>query len=385
MSHFRSLTFIFLLFFAAPIKAEELGRVLDQTDFYFLIDADSGAILLSKNADKRIAPSSMTKLMTAYVVFKQIKNGYVELASECFVGKDAWRKTGSSMFLNYGDVVSVDHLLQGLLVVSGNDAAVALAESTAGGADKFVALMNKTAQEIGLKNSHFSNPHGLNQRDHYMTLRDLATLASRLYKDFPQYSHYFGIQEFTYQNITQRNRNPLIRTHYDGIVGGKTGYTNDGGYGVVGVVKRNHRRLIGVINKTRSPRQRTRAITELLNYGFQSYKKLILFQDDQTITKLPTWLGTKSRIEAITKKQIAINIPRSLPLSEVKVSIKYKTPIYAPIKANEKIADLIVEIRGYKKASYPLFAKEKVKKAGRIRRVSQIMIYKIHNFLNKIF
>jgi D-alanyl-D-alanine carboxypeptidase (penicillin-binding protein 5/6) len=213
------------------------------------MDIDNKEILLSRNSDERIAPSSMTKLMTAYVVFDQIKKGIVQLDNRCMIGKDAWRKSGSSMFLNYGDVVSIDSLVKGLLAVSGNDASIALAESTAGGLNNFVALMNSKAKELGLKNSHFRNPHGLSEPDHYMSIRDLATLAIRLHQDFPQYSHYFGIPEFTYRNITQRNRNPLIRENYDGIVGGKTGHTNEGGYGVIGIVKRNHRHLIAVMNK----------------------------------------------------------------------------------------------------------------------------------------
>ncbi len=373
-----------LLFFALPAKAAELTSALREAQFYFLIDADTKEVLLSKNADARIPPSSMTKIMTAYVVFDQIQKGKISLNSQCLIGKDAWRKSGSSMFLNYGDVVSIDALLQGLLAVSGNDASIALAESTAGGLNNFVALMNVKAKELELKNSHFRNPHGLNEPNHYMSIRDLATLAIRLHQDFPQYSHYFGIPEFTYRNITQRNRNPLIRENYDGIVSGKTGHTNEGGYGVIGIVKRNHRNLIAVMNKGRTPRQRTEIITDLLDYGFQHYKKLILFEKNQIVAQLPIWLGTKSKIDVITSEKITFTIPKEYSLDEVRVSVKYKSPLYAPIKIDTKVADLVIEIKGYKNFSYPLFAKEEIDKAGRLKRIGQILLYKIRNFYNNI-
>lgn len=383
MRYFQ-LFFLIFLNISSPAKSEAISKYLQEAQFYFLIDADTKEVLLSKNADAQIAPSSMTKLMTAYVVFDQIQKGSISLDSRCIIGRDAWHKSGTTMFLNYGDVVSIDQLLKGLLVVSGNDAAIALAESSAGGINNFVDLMNLKAKQIGMKNSQFRNPHGLNEKGHYMSIRDLATLATRLYQDFPQYSHYFGIPEFTYRNITQRNRNPLIREQYDGIVGGKTGYTGDGGYGITAMVKRNHRRLIAVVNKAKTPKQRSRIITDLLDYGFNSYKKLIIFEKDSVVAELPTWLGERSKAEAVINQQIAFNIPRERPIDAIRVSVKYKKPLYAPIKHGEKIGDLIVNVKGYKTFSYPVFAKEKIDKAGQIRRIAQIIKYKVSDFYNKI-
>lgn len=382
---FKNFLILFFLLFAAEVRAEDIGKNLRDAQFYFLIDADTKEVLLSRNADIPIPPSSMTKLMTAYVVFDQIQKGRISFDNQCLIGKDAWRKSGSSMFLNYGDVVSIEDLVKGLLVVSGNDAAIALAETTAGGTDNFVALMNMKAKEIGLKNSHFRNPHGLNESGHYMSLRDLATLAIRLYQDFPQYSHYFGIPEFTYRNITQLNRNPLIKGNYEGVVGGKTGHTNEGGYGVIGIVKRDHRRLIAVVNKAKTPKQRSAMVVDLMNYGFENYKKIVLFEKNQDIAQLKTWLGKKSKVTVVTSQQIAINIPRDKLLDEVKITVKYKEPIYAPIVSGNKIASLIVEIKGYKTYEYSLFAKEKIDKVGYLRKMNQVLRYKIGNFLNKIF
>ena len=353
---------------------------LQEAQYYYLVDPDNKEVLLSKNSDVRIPPSSMTKLMTAYVVFDQIKKGHLSLDKECLIGKDAWRKSGSSMFLNYGDVVSIDQLLQGLLAVSGNDAAIALAESVGNGFDNFITMMNIQAKELGLTNSHFKNPHGLNQEGHYMSIKDLATLTTKLYQNFPEYSYYLGIEEFTYQNVTQKNRNPLIKASYDGILGGKTGHTDEGGYGVVGAVKRDNRRLIAVVNKAPTPKKRAAIVTGLLDYGFNQYKKLNLFEQDQTIESLDIWLGNKSEIDAITNQEIAINIPREIPLENVIVKVKYKTPLYAPIPQGTQVATLSVEVKDYKTFEFPLSARERISRAGYFSRINQVLRYKMVNF-----
>ncbi len=352
-------------------------RVLQEAQFYFLLDADTKEVLLAKNPDVRIPPSSMTKVMTAYVVFDQIKKGHINFNNQCMIGKDAWRKSGSSMFLNYGDVVTVDELLQGLLAVSGNDAAIALAETTAGGINNFVALMNQKAKELGLNNSHFKNPHGLYEDGHYMSVRDLATLTARIYDDFPQYSYYLGIQEFTYRNITQHNRNPLIKGKYDGILGGKTGHTDAGGYGVLAVVKRDDRKLIAVVNKVLTPKKRASYIKELMDYGFEDYNKLTLFVKDQNVVQIPTWLGSEDNVEAVTESDVAFNIPRTKSLDSVVATVKFDSPRYAPIAKGSRIGTLLVEVQGYKNFEYPLFAKESVDKAGYLKRIKQILGYKM--------
>lgn len=376
---------IFFLLCASNLRAQEDGqdKKISDSSYYFLIDADTKEVLLAKNADARIPPSSMTKIMTAYVVFDQIAKGRLTLDNQCVIGKNAWRKSGSSMFLNYGDVVTVENLLKGLLAVSGNDASIALADVTSGSVKNFVELMNLKAREIGLKDSNFKNPHGLNEDGHYMSLRDLATVAMRLYKDFPQYSNYFGIEEFTYRNITQHNRNPLIKHNYDGVVGGKTGHTNEGGYGVIGIVKRDHRRLIAVVNKARTPAQRERIITALMDYGFNSYKKLVLFQKDESVTQLRTWLGRDSKLDIAPNQEIAVNIMRTQSLESLNVSVKYKGPIYAPVAKGARVATLVVDVKGYRTFEYPLFAKEKIDKVGFLRRVYRVLRYKIAAVLDR--
>ena len=378
------LAIIVIVSCANPIQAkEEFAPNLNDAQFYFLIDADSKEILLSKNADTRMAPSSMTKLMTALVVFDQVKKGKISLNNQCLIGKDAWRKSGSSMFLNYGDVVSIDDLIKGLLAVSANDASIALAQSVGGGVENFASLMNLKAFELGMKNSHFTNPHGLHEPNHYSSLRDLANLVIHLYEQYPEFASYFSIPEFTYQNITQRNRNPLIKSNYEGIIVGKTGHTNEGGYGVVEFVRRNNRSLVAVVNKMKTPKQRANVITEMMDYGFFGYKKLELFKQNQDVLDLNIWLGNQEKVTAIPKEDIAINIPRYLELKDITVNVKYSDPIYAPIKKDSKIASLQIEIKGSKKYEFDLFAKEPVEKVGYIRKASTIAKYKLKKFFNK--
>ena len=386
MKKYSFTTFLFLfsfVFATLPSYAQSDINSIKANDFYFLIDHDTQEILLSKNADTRLAPSSMTKIMTAYVVFDQIRQGRVNLDNECIIGKDAFKKRGSSMFLNYGDIVSIDNLLKGLLAVSGNDASIALAQSVGGSIDNFVALMNFKARELGLKNSNFKNPHGLNEDGHYMSLRDLATLISHVYQDFPEFEPYLSVHEFTYHNITQPNSNPLLKTHYDGIVGGKTGYTNDGGYGVVASVKRGNRRLIAVVNKSRTSKQRTHLITQLFDYGFENYKKITLFEKDQTVTKLNTWMGNKNKVEIASNQEISFNIPKEINADAIKVKVDYETPIYAPIVKGTKVATLKIEIKDYKTLQYSLFAKENVQKAKFLNKVKQKLSYKLSIFYKK--
>lgn len=369
--------------FSASFSTQDFP-VIARADYYFLMDPDTQEILLQKNADIRLAPSSMTKIMTAYVLFDQISQGRLNLNNQCLIGNEARKKRGSSMFLNYGDVVSVEDLIKGLLAVSGNDASIALAESAAGSVEKFVVLMNLKAKEIGLKNSHFQNPHGLNEDGHYMSLRDLGTLISHIYKDFPQFAPYLSIKEFTYRSITQSNHNPLLEKNYDGVVGGKTGYTGDGAYGVVASVKRNNRRLVAVVNKVKTPKLRATLITELFDYGFDEYKKLTLFKKDQPVGKLKMWMGNKSEVEVAPNQEISFNVPAEKQLENIKVKINYLGPIYAPVAKGAKIATMKIEIKNYKTLEYSLFAKENVDKSGLFRRMSQVLRYKLRSFLKHI-
>ncbi len=364
--------------FPGPIdKKIKNIEYLMQNSYFLLMDYQGKETLISKNENERMAPSSMTKIMTAFVLFDNLKKGKIKLENQCVIGTDAWRKRGSSMFLNYGDIVLIEDLLKGLLVVSGNDAAIAIAEAVGGGYDNFITLMNEKAKEIGLTNSHFTNPHGLNEPEHYMTLKDLAILMARIYQDFPEYVHYLALEDFTYRNITQKNRNPLIKESYEGLIGGKTGHTNDGGYGIVGAVKRNNRILVGVVNKASNPQIRTKLINAIFDYGFEDYKKLELFSKNKEISNLKIWLGKYDNVGAVSKEDIAINVPMDIDLKDILVKIEYSGPIYAPVQKGERIANLVIEVKNYKKFEYPLFASSTVNKVHYIRKITQILKYKI--------
>ncbi len=353
-------------------------------NYLLLMDKDSREILLSKNSDTRMAPSSMTKLMTAYVVFDQIKQGNVSLNNYCVIGKDAWRKRGSTMFLNYGDVVSISDLVKGLLTVSGNDASIALAQAVGKDYDNFISLMNLKAKELGMNNSKFQNPHGLNEDGHYMSLNDLATLISRIHDDFPEFAPFLRMRKFTYGDITQYNSNPLVKHRYKGVVAGKTGHTNDGGYGITASVTRGNRTLIGIVNKARTYRKRNKMITQLFDFGFDKFHKIELFKKDQEITRLKTWIGEKDSVVVRTNQDIAFNIPKNVNIDDVKVTVDYNGPVQTPIQEGKKIATLKVQIKDYKTLNYSLFAAENVQKAKFFTSLSHKIAYKTKLFLAKI-
>ena len=381
----KFLTAIFILIGSKSSLALDLGskyEKLNNIDYFLLIDRDSGEVLLEKNSLERIAPSSMTKLMTAYVVFDEIKKGRIKLNNQCLIGRDAWRKTGSSMFLNYGDIVSIDELIGGLIVVSGNDSAIALAQSISGSIKSFARLMNETAERIGLKNSHFKNPHGLNEDGHYMTLADLAIVTTRIAKDFPEFMHYFSTKEFSYRGITQKNRNPLIKNNYYGATGMKTGYTSEGGYGIVGSATRGNRNLIAITNNALSAKQREEAITELLDYGFENFEKIVFFSQDEVISKANVWLGQQNQVDLVSNYEVAISIPIDQNINDVSFEATYKDPIYAPIEKGQRIGELIIKMDDEIARRIPLYAKESVGKASYLSRMWRVFKYKVDNIIS---
>ncbi len=364
-------------------KFFEQEKLFEEDNYYLLYDPDLDEVLIGNNHHQRIAPSSMTKLMTAYVVFSQLASKFIQLDDYCLIGKDAWNKNGSTMFLDYGDVVQISDLLKGLLVMSGNDASIALAQTTvAGGYDSFINSMNAKAVELGMYNTNFRNPHGLNEEGHYSTLMDLAILTKRLYQDFPQYMEFLQIEEFEYSGIYQKNRNPLIKHHYDGIIGGKTGYTSQGGYGVATIVKRNYRKLIAVVNNMANPQEREEAISKLLDFGFNNFKKIYFFKKGDILTDLDIWLGEKQKISAIIDRDIIINIPYKINSQDIEVEVKYLKPLIAPIATDQKIADLYIKIKDYDSFHYNIYANQDVKKVGLLPKVKLILNQKRLDFVS---
>ena len=333
-----------------------------------VMDFKSGEVLFEKNADERMTPSSMSKIMTAYLTFKALKEGRIQLDSKFPVSQRAWRIQGSKMFVMVGTQVSVEDLLRGMIVQSGNDACVVLAEGLAGSEEAFADLANKEAQRMGLTGSHFDNASGWPDPQHYMTARDLAILSRHLIMDFPEDYKYFSEIDFTYGTnekgvpIKQGNRNPLLykNLNVDGI---KTGHTEDAGYGVTISAVRNGQRIIMVLNGMASMKARSEESERLLEWAFREWGTYALFKAGDVVDKADVWLGTKPTVQLVTPKDIDITIPRRLR-PQMKVAAVYDAPIAAPVAKGQEIGNLVITLPGRDPLQVPLVADASADKLG---------------------
>ena len=341
-----------------------------------LFDQETKTIIFEKNADDLMSPSSMSKIMTIYLLFKKIKEGDVNLDDEFQVSKKAWKKGGSRMFLNLNSLVTVEDLIRGIIVQSGNDACIVLAEGISGSEEEFVNEMNLLAEEIGLKDSTFKNSTGWPDPDHLMTTRDLLTLAKRTIQDFPEYYHYYSEREFEYNKIKQLNRNPLIFSDLNGD-GLKTGHTSLGGYGLVASVEKNNRRLILILHGLNSNKQRRKESERLIKLGFNQFKNINVINMNTVIDDIPVWGGKEKIIGIYSKEKINITVPKRLK-KNLKYSIKYKTPIIAPIKKDQKVAEFIIKKKNNEiLKKYDLFSDKEVPKLNFFGKVFQNLKYLI--------
>jgi D-alanyl-D-alanine carboxypeptidase (penicillin-binding protein 5/6) len=342
------------------LPAATPGAPLLAAKSYLLYDYTSGQVLVSQNGDARMEPASLTKLMTAYLTFDALKHGTISAGQELTVPAAAVRNTGgeSRMLLKAGQTVTVDELLRGLIVQSGNDAAITLADYIAGSEAGFVDLMNKEAQRLGMKNTRFSNAVGLPDAQHYSSARDLALLAAAVVRDYPQYYELFALREYTYNNITQANRNRLlwIDPYADGI---KTGHTETAGYCLVGSAKRDSRRLISVLLGASSDSLRATESQKLLNFGFQHFDAVRLYQKDQPVTALRIWKGTDSEVEVGFRRDLYLTIPKG-KLSQLKATVETRKPLLAPVSGGQQLGTLKLALAGKPYAEYPLVALEPV-------------------------
>lgn len=364
-------------FFIIPFLATALSHnaCAFETDaeYAILMDYDTDSVLFEKKADEKMHPSSMTKLMTTYIVFSKLKAGDITLDTTYPISKKAWQTFGTKMFVHVGDNVRVEDLIKGVVVQSGNDACIALAEGISGDEDTFANLMNKFASDLGLQNTHFVNSNGLPDATHLMSARDLAKLSRALIADFPEYFEYFGLTEFTYSNITQPNRNVLIGEM--GVDGLKTGSTDAGGYGIAITASQNGRRLIGVVNGLKTEKARKEAAQKLLQYGFGNFEYKVLVPKGAELAQIPVWYGSSNKIKLTAEKDYGIMLDKSTSKA-TDVRIKYSSPIPAPIKAGDKVAELILT-DGNQEISYDLKAPEKVRKATFLGIAWQNMLNKI--------
>ena len=330
---------------------------------WLLIESGSGQTLASQAPDERLEPASLTKIMTAYLTFAAIRQGTIKLDQAVPVSEKAWRTGGSKMFIRVDTQVPVEDLVKGMIVQSGNDACVALAEAIAGSEDNFAQMMNREAQRLGMKASSFRNSTGLPDAQHYTTARDLATLAGALIRDFPaEYAKYYSMKEFRYNNITQPNRNRLlwIDPTVDGM---KTGHTDAAGYCLISSAKRGPRRLLSVVLGTASDSTRAQESLKLLNYGFQFYDAVQLYAKDQAVSNLKVWKGAAATLKAGFTSDFMLAVPKGYA-QKVQADLVSQQPLIAPISAGQVVGTMKVSIDGKPYGDFPVVALETVPQAG---------------------
>jgi D-alanyl-D-alanine carboxypeptidase (penicillin-binding protein 5/6) len=348
-----------------------LGPVDTQAKQAILIDADTGAVLLDKNADERMHPSSMSKLMTAYVVFDMLKQGRLRLDQTLTVSERAWRMQGSKMFVELGSQISVNDLLHGVIVQSGNDACIVLAEGISGSEPQFAELLNEYGKKIGLTNSNFRNSTGWPDPEHLMTCHDLATLSRRIINDFPEHYNLYSVRSFQWHGISQENRNPLLG-RVPGADGLKTGHTEDGGYGLTSSVKRGDRRLILVVNGMGSMRARGEESERLMEWGFREFENVVLFRASDTVEEAPVYLGDRATVPLVGGKDLVMTLPRQWRRN-LTVKLRYEGPIPAPIAKGQEVGSLDVSGQGVPPMTMPLYAGADVSKLGVLSRIPAVI------------
>jgi D-alanyl-D-alanine carboxypeptidase (penicillin-binding protein 5/6) len=336
-----------------------------------VVDADTGAVLLEKNADERMPPSSMSKLMTAYVVFDLLKQGRLQMDQELPVSERAWRTGGSKMFVQIGTGVKVDDLIHGVIVQSGNDACVVLAEGISGSETQFAELLNDYGRRLGLQSSTFRNATGWPDPEHRMTCRDLTILARRLINDFPEYYRIYSQRSFRWNDINQENRNPLLG-RVAGADGLKTGHTEEAGYGLTGSAKRGDRRLILVINGLPTMASRREESERLMEWGFREFDNVTLFRASDTIEEAPVYLGEQLKVPMVGGRDVVLTMPRQWRRN-LQVKIHYDSPIPAPVAKGQELGRMEVSGSGVPAMTVPLLAGADVARLGLLPRIPAVI------------
>ncbi len=357
-------TLLYLISFAFNVNAQFEIRAKSA----ILQDFHSGEILFEKNADTKIFPASMTKIMTSIITFELLQKGDLSLNDKFFVSENAWRwsQAGySSMFIMVNDQVSVENLLRGIIVASGNDACIALAEGIAGTEEEFAIMMTSKAKEIGMMNTNFSNSSGITSAYNYSTVRDVLIMSNYLIKNYPEYYDYFAEKEFTWDRtggdpITQGNRNPLLYKNM-GVDGIKTGYLSAEKYSLAASMKRNNRRLIAVGSGYETKSSRSKETAKLLTYGITNFDLIEIYNSSKDTIELDVWLGKKDKVKSYIKDNIYKTIPKARK-KYLKVLLNYEGPIEAPIKKDDKIGKYKIFYKDKLVEEYDIFALEDVNK-----------------------
>jgi D-alanyl-D-alanine carboxypeptidase (penicillin-binding protein 5/6) len=370
---------LFLLFslplYGVPLHAESTAATEMLTpaapniaaNAYILQDFYTGKVLAENNADMKLPPASLTKIMTVYVVFREISNGHLHLDDVATVSQKAWSTAGSRMFVEVGTQVKIEDLLKGVIIQSGNDASVTLAEHVAGNESTFAEMMNQHAARLGMKNSHFQNSDGLPIENHYTTARDLAILTTAIIHEFPEYYKWFSQKEFTYNKITQQNRNKLL-SRDESVDGVKTGFTDDAGYCLVASALRENMRLISVVLGTKSANARANENQNLLNYGFRFFEAHRLYEGKKQLSEARLWKGEENKLPLGLAEDLFVTIPRR-HYNDLKAVITVNKKITAPVKEGDKMGVVNVTLKGEPLVSKDLIALKSIEQGNIIGRV----------------
>ena len=371
----RGLLVGLLVALAATLPAREGAAFETAARAAILLDAETSHVLFSKNADEPIPPASMSKLMTIYMVFERLKEGSLSLDDTFPVSEKAWRKGGSKMFVEVGDRVRVEDLLRGIIVQSGNDACIVVAEALAGTEEAFAERMTRRAHELGLTATTLRNASGWPHPEHVMSVRDLATLAGIIIREFPEHYHYFSEVEFAYSGIKQQARNPLLYREM-GADGLKTGHTEDAGYSLTASATRDGRRLILVVAGLERPGQRASEAERLLDYGFREFDNYRLFTAGETVEQADVWLGDQGSVPLVVQDDVVVTLSREAR-RELRVRVAYQGPIPAPVANGAPLAQLEIAAPGIEPWEVPLVAGSEVQAASLLGRVTGALGYLI--------
>ncbi len=349
--------------------------------YAYLMDYDTGAVLLDKKGDELMAPASMSKLMTAYVVFDKLKQGQLSLDDTFTVSENAWRKGGSksgssTMFLDPNSTVKVGDLLKGVIIQSGNDACITLAENLAGSEDNFAAEMTIKAREIGLEKSTFKNATGWPNKEHLMTSKELAELARKIIREFPEYYPLYSEKSFKYNGINQENRNPLLYSMPDQADGMKTGHTEKSGYGLVGSAKSTDgsRRLILVVNGLKTMKERGQEAKKILDWGFREFDNYTFYTKGSVVEQIPVWMGAVETVPGVVDENVVVTMKR-LDYLKKKVTLIYEAPVKAPIDKGQRLGTLRISLPDGENYDFPVVAGESVGKVGYFGKLKAVFIY----------
>ena len=360
------LLIVFLLLTRQSFAIESIAKTA------LVIDLSTNEILLEKNSTEKTYPSSMTKMMTALVAFEKIKDGSLSLDQEFLISKKAWKMGGSKMFIEVDKRVSVYDLLLGVVVQSGNDASIAIAEGISGSEEIFAIEMNNLGKKIGLTGTNFTNSSGWPDDNHYTTAEDLAKVAQYTIENHYELYQMYKISDFTYNGIKQDNRNPLLYT-FEGADGFKTGYTEAAGYGLVGSAERGDRRLIVVLNGLESSKSRAQESLRLMDWGFNNFQLVDFYKKNEVIQEVDTWLGKEDKVDLVALEDISVSIPKA-QLSSAKVTVLVEEPIATPIKIGDQIAKLQISFAD-KQVDFPLYSGEDIDQKNFFSRIFSAIYY----------